>query len=170
VTRAAGPGDGRLVAAPVIAPLRPEEAGEALTVQYAAYLAEGRRYGTTDIPPLVETADEVVADLRRPDVVGFAARLGPRLVGSARLRGVSGPGPVAFVRVSVAPDVQGRGIGAALIDAAHAGLPAGTTSWLVTGVDSAENLALYRRRGYVERGRERDAAGVALVRMERIAP
>jgi GNAT superfamily N-acetyltransferase len=170
VTRAAGPDDGHLAAAPVIAPLRPEDAGEALTVQYAAYLAEGRRYGTTDIPPLVETTDELVADLRRPDVVGFAARVGPRLVGSVRLRGVGGFEPVAFARFSVAPDVQGRGIGAALIDAAHAVLPAGTTSWLVTGVDSAENLALYRRRGYVERGRERDAAGVALVRMERTAP
>ena len=154
----------------VIAPLRPEDAGEALTVQYAAYLAEGRRYGTTDIPPLVETCDELGADLRRPDVVGFAARLGPRLVGSVRLRGVGGPDPVAFVRFSVAPDVQGRGIGAALIDAAHAVLLPGTRSWLVTGVDSAENLALYRRRGYAERGRERDAAGVALVRMERTAP
>jgi GNAT superfamily N-acetyltransferase len=169
VTRTAGPDDGRLAPA-VIAPLLPVQAGEALTVQYAAYLAEGRRYGTTEIPPLVETRDELVADLVRPDVVGLAAWLGPRLVGSVRLRGVGGPDPVAFVRFSVAPDVQGRGIGAALIDAAHAVLPSGTTSWLVTGVDSAENLALYRRRGYTERGRERDAAGVALVRMERTAP
>ena len=150
--------------------LRPEHAGEALTVQYAAYLSEGRRYGTTDIPPLVETRDELAADLRRPDVVGFAAWMGPRLVGSVRLRGVGGADPVAFVRYSVAPDVQGRGIGSALIDAAHAVLPAGTTSWLVTGVDSTENLALYRRRGYAERARERDAAGVAVVRMERVAP
>ena len=39
MTRAAGPDDGHLAAAPVIAPLRPEDAGEALTVQYAAYLA-----------------------------------------------------------------------------------------------------------------------------------
>lgn len=165
-----GPDDGRVLSPVGLAPLRPEHAGEALTVQYAAYLAEGRRYGTTEIPPLVETPDELAADLRRPDVVGVAAWLGPRLVGSVRLRGVGGPDPVAFVRFSVAPDVQGRGIGAKLIDAAHAVLPAGTTSWLITGVDSAENLALYRRRGYTERGRERDAAGVAVLRMERTAP
>ncbi len=170
MTTTAGPDDGPSVTPAVITPLRPEHAGEALTVQYAAYLAEGRRYGTTEIPPLVETPDELAADLRRTDVAGFAAWLGPRLVGSARLRGMGGPGPVAFVRFSVAPDVQGRGIGAALIDAAHAVLPAGTTSWLVTGVDSAESLALYRRRGYTDRGRERDAAGVAMVRMERTAP
>lgn len=159
-----------MIGALVVDTLGPEHAGEALTVQYAAYLSEGRRYGTTEIPPLVETPDELAADLRRLDVVGFAAWLGPRLVGSVRLRGVGGDGPVAFVRYSVAPDVQGRGIGTALIDAAHAVLPGGTASWLVTGVDSAENLALYRRRGYAERGREVDAGGVAVVRMERIAP
>jgi ribosomal protein S18 acetylase RimI-like enzyme len=159
-----------VIGALVVDTLGPEHAGEALTVQYAAYLSEGRRYGTTEIPPLVETPDELAADLRRLDVVGFAAWLGPRLVGSVRLRGVGGDGPVAFVRYSVAPDVQGRGIGTALIDAAHAVLPGGTASWLVTGVDSAENLALYRRRGYAERGREVDAGGVAVVRMERIAP
>ena len=161
---------GSLVGALVVDPLRPEHAGEALTVQYAAYLSEGRRYGTTELPPLVETAEELAADLQRPDVAGFAAWLGPRLVGSVRLRGVGGADPVAFVRYSVAPDVQGHGIGSALIDTAHAVLPAGTTSWLVTGVDSARSLALYRRRGYAERDREVDAAGVAVVRMERIAP
>jgi GNAT superfamily N-acetyltransferase len=157
-------------AALVVGTLRPEHAGEALTVQYAAYLSEGRRYGTTEIPPLVETPDELATDLRRADVAGFGAWIGPRLVGSARLRGVGGDGPVAFVRYSVAPDVQGRGIGAALIDAAHAVLPGGTRSWLVTGVDSAETVALYARRGYVESGREVDSAGVAVVRMERVAP
>ncbi|HEY2223640.1 GNAT family N-acetyltransferase [Actinomycetospora sp.] len=161
---------GGALAGLVVGPLRPEHAGEALTVQYAAYLSEGRRNGTTDIPPLVETRDELAADLHRRDVAGFGAWVGPRLVGSVRLRGVGGEGPVAFVRYSVAPDVQGQGIGAVLIDAAHAALPGGTRSWLVTGVDSAENLALYARRGYVESGRELDSAGVAVVRMERTAP
>jgi GNAT superfamily N-acetyltransferase len=161
----AAPGDGLVVGA-----LRPEHAGEALTVQYAAYLSEGRRYGTTEIPPLLETPDELAADLQRPDVAGFGAWLGPRLVGSARLRGLGGDGPVGFVRYSVAPDVQGRGIGSALIDAAHSVLPRGTRSWLVTGVQSVENLALYARRGYAETGREVDSAGVAVVRMERRVP
>jgi GNAT superfamily N-acetyltransferase len=154
----------------VVGTLHPEHAGEAITVQYAAYLSEGRRYGTTDIPPLLETPEELAADLSRPGVAGFGAWLGPRLVGSARLRGLDGGGPVAFVRYSVAPDVQGRGVGAALIDAAHATLAPGTASWLVTGVRSTENLALYRRRGYVDGDREVDAAGVSVLRMERIAP
>lgn len=44
-----------------IAPAVPADAGELLTVQRAAYLAEGERYGTFRIPPLTETPDEVRA-------------------------------------------------------------------------------------------------------------
>ena len=73
-------GDGSVVGRVVVGTLRPEHAGEALTVQYAAYLSEGRRYGTTEIPPLVETVDELAADLRRPDVVGLAAACGAVLI------------------------------------------------------------------------------------------
>jgi predicted GNAT family N-acyltransferase len=150
--------------------LRPEHAGEALTVQYAAFLSEGRLYGTFGIPPLVETADELAADVARPDTRAWAAWIGARLVGSVRLHGVDGPGPVGFARCSVAPDLQGRGIGTALIVAAHASLDHGVESVLVTGDRSAGNLALYARHGYVETGREFDAAGVAVVRMRRLAP
>ncbi|WP_285591718.1 GNAT family N-acetyltransferase [Actinomycetospora sp. NBRC 106378] len=150
--------------------LRPGHAGEALTVQYAAFLSEGRLYGTFAIPPLVETVDQLAADLERPGTRGWAAWIGPRLVGSVRLLGVDGPGPVGFARCSVAPDLQGRGIGTALIEAAHASLAPGVESALVTGDRSAGNLALYARHGYVESGREFDSAGVAVVRMRRVAP
>jgi len=144
------------------------DAGEALTVQYAAYLAEARRYGTTEIPPLRETVSELAADLGRPDVLGFAARIGPRLVGSVRLRGLDGD-PVEFARYSVAPDLQGHGVGTALMAAAHAALPAGKRAWLVTGVQSEANLRLYRRAGYVGFAHLVDSAGVELVRMVRAA-
>ncbi|MDL5156752.1 GNAT family N-acetyltransferase [Actinomycetospora termitidis] len=154
----------------VIDRLRPEHVGEALTVQYAAFLSEGRLYGSFEIPPLTETAAELAADLARPDTRGWAAWTGSRLVGSVRLHGVGGPAPIGFARCSVAPDVQGRGIGTALIAAAHADLATGVESALVTGERSAGNLALYARHGYVESGREFDAAGVAVVRMWRVAP
>jgi hypothetical protein len=38
----------------VVAALTADDAGEALTVPYAAYLSEARRDGTTEIPPLRE--------------------------------------------------------------------------------------------------------------------
>ena len=156
-------------AAPVVSTLRPEHAGEALTVQYAAYLSEGRRYGTTEIPPLVEDLAALAADLARPAVAAFGAWIGPRLVGSVRLRGTGGV-LVELTRFSVAPDVQGHGVGGALLAAAHAVLLPGARTWLITGARSVENRGMYAARGYREVGRTVDAAGVELVRMERPAP
>lgn len=166
------------MAAPcVVAVLGAGDAGEALTVQYAAYLAEARRYGTTEIPPLRETVAGLAADLGRGDVRGFGAWAGTRLVGSVRLRGCaagggvgSGSGCAELARYSVAPDAQGHGVGRALLERAHAELAPGDVSWLVTGARSDENLRLYRRAGYEETGRQVDTAGVELVRLERLAP
>ncbi|PVY96534.1 GNAT family N-acetyltransferase [Actinomycetospora cinnamomea] len=157
----------------VVAALTVADAGEALTVQYAAYLSEGRRYGTTGIPPLRETVAELAADLERADVRAFGAWAGVRLVGSVRLRGErvgTGSGCAELARFSVAPDVQGHGIGRALMERAHAELATGDVTWLVTGARSEENLRLYRRAGYEETGRLSDAAGVELLRLERLAP
>lgn len=157
----------------VVAVLDAVDAGEALTVQYAAYLSEARRYGTTEIPPLRETVAELAADLGCPEVRGFGAWVGERLIGSVRLRGErvgSGSGCAELARFSVAPDAQGHGIGRALLERAHAELAAGDVTWLVTGARSDENLRLYRRAGYEETGRLVDGAGVELLRMERLAP
>ena len=43
--------------------LGPEQAGEVLTLQRAAFLAEARLYGTTEIPPLIESLDDVRREL-----------------------------------------------------------------------------------------------------------
>jgi GNAT superfamily N-acetyltransferase len=157
----------------VVAALTADDAGEALAVQYAAYLSEARRYGTTEIPPLRETVAGLAADLQDPAVHGFGAWIGPRLVGSVRLRGArvgTGRGCAELARFSVAPDAQGHGIGRALLARVHAELAPGDVTWLVAGARSEENLRLYRRAGYAEAGRLVDAAGVELLRLERLAP
>jgi ribosomal protein S18 acetylase RimI-like enzyme len=143
----------------------PEHAGELLTVQRAAYVTEAQRYDAPRIPPLTETLDEVRADLVSGPVVR-AAWLGSRLVGSVRGR-VDGD-RMEIARLTVAPDVQGRGAGRALLEALHAAAPAAVrTCWLVTGARSADNVAFYRASGYAVVGAAVDAAGVELVRMER---
>ena len=49
----------------------------------------------------------------------------------------------------VAPDLQGRGIGRALLAYAEAAAPAGTSRfWINTGTRSKANLRRYRRAGY----------------------
>lgn len=146
-----------------------EHAGEVLTVQRAAYVTEAQRYGAPDIPPLRETLDALRADLAEADsrrLVARAAWLGPRLVGSVRGR-VDGT-RMEIARLTVAPDVQGRGIARALLAAVHAAAPPGVvTSWLVTGARSDDNIRVYTAAGYRPTGTVVDAAGVGLVRMER---
>jgi GNAT superfamily N-acetyltransferase len=150
----------------------PRHAGEILTVQRAAYVTEAQRYRAPDIPPLVETLAELRADLARADDHGLVARaawLGPRVVGSVRGR-VTGS-RMEIARFAVAPDVQGAGIGRALLAAVHAAAPAPvTTCWLVTGARSDDNRRFYAAAGYRVVDTVTDAAGVGLVRMEREAP
>jgi GNAT superfamily N-acetyltransferase len=136
-----------------------------LTVQRAAYVTEAQRYDAPNIPPLRETLDEVRADLAG-DAPAVAAWLGPRLVGSVRGR-VDGD-RMEIARLTVAPDLQGRGIGRALLAAVHAAAPAPVVRfWLVTGARSDDNRRLYAAAGYVDVGVAVDPAGVELVRMER---
>jgi GNAT superfamily N-acetyltransferase len=145
-----------------------EHAGEVLTVQRAAYVTEAQRYAAPGIPPLVETLDALRADLASPGVLARAAWLGPRLVGSVRGR-VDGAA-MEVARLTVAPDLQGRGIGRALLDAVHAAAPPSVAvCWLVTGVRSEDNLRLYAAAGYRPAGATVDPAGVELVRLERPA-
>jgi GNAT superfamily N-acetyltransferase len=144
--------------------LLPEHAGEALTVQRAAYVTEAQRYAAPTIPPLVETLDELRADLAA-GVLSRGAWLGPRLVGSVRGR-VEGS-RMEVLRFAVAPDMQGRGVGRALLTAVHAAAPSTVrVFWLVTGAESPENLHLYASSGYRVVGTVTDAAGFELVRME----
>jgi GNAT superfamily N-acetyltransferase len=121
-----------------------ESAGEALTVQRAAYVGESMRYDQF-LPPLHETLEEVRAVLAREDVVVLGAREDGRLLGAVR---VMPTGEVA--RLCVVPDRQGTGIGGALLRAA---IDAGG-AWLFTGDRSTSNLRLYARHGFVETRRE----------------
>ncbi len=153
-----------------IGPLAVADAGEVLTVQRAAYVTEAQRYRAPDIPPLREGLDALRADLARADgavLVALGAWLGPRLVGSVRGR-VDGEA-MEVARLTVAPDVQGRGVGRALLAAVHAAAPAAVRStWLVTGAASDDNRRLYAAAGYAPVDTVRDAAGVELVRMRRV--
>jgi tRNA (guanine37-N1)-methyltransferase len=141
------------------------DAGELWTLQQAAYLAEGRRHGTFDIPPLTETLEEVRTSLG--DGLVLVARRAGRLVGS--VRGEVRDDEVWYVgRLMVAPDLQGGGVGSALLERVEAMAPAGTRRVaLVTGVQSDTNLSFYRRRGYRVVGR-RAHPGVDVLDLEKV--
>jgi len=129
--------------------LGPGDAGELLTLQRAAYVAEAQAHDDPRLPPLTETLDEVRSALADPAVVVLGIRDGGRLVASVRLR-AGADGRVALGRLCVAPDRQGRGLGTTLLRAGESVIGSATAVDLFTGELSTGNLRLYRREGYVE--------------------
>ena len=103
-------------------------------------------------------------------MLAVGAWSGPRLVGS--VRGRLDGATMELARLSVAPDMQGSGVGRALVAALHAAAsPSVTSMWLVTGARSDDNRRFYLAAGYRPTTTAPDAAGVDLVRMVRsVAP
>lgn len=143
-----------------------EDAGELLTLQRAAFVLEARLNAAWEIPPLLDTLDDVAATLDRHTVL--VARRAGRLVGAV----IGEPREDTWYlgRLMVAPDLQGTGIGGCLLTEIEALAPPSTRVLrMVTGARSAANLALYARRGYREVGRATpDGQQPELVILERI--
>lgn len=139
----------------VLSPITPEDAGEVLTVQRAAFVSEALIYGTVDMPPLVQTLDELEAELREAD--GWVARIDGRLVGAIRTREEADL--LLIGRLAIAPDQQGSGIGQALLEAAETHSRAAEAE-LFTGSLSEANIRLYERCGYVETQRIDQGDGI----------
>jgi ribosomal protein S18 acetylase RimI-like enzyme len=152
-----------------VEPARSADAGEILTVQRAAYVAEAQLYGDPFILPLVESLDQMRAVLSS-DAVVLTARHGGRLVGA--VRGQFNDQTCLVGRLVVAPDLQGRGIGTRLMRTMEEEVAdRAETLVLFTGHLSDGNLRLYRRLGYAETRRERVAAHLILVHMrKKLAP
>ena len=149
----------------VIEPARPEDAGELMTVQRAAFLIEGELNNSFTLPPMTETLDEVRKAIES-DTVVLVARLGHRIVGS--VRGIAADGTGHVGRLSVAPDMHGRGIGRDLMAAIEAALAGRVTRYeLFTGASSENNLRMYRRLGYHDIGWRPAAAAPGLAYLEK---
>ncbi|MGO2519732.1 MAG: GNAT family N-acetyltransferase [Microbacterium sp.] len=127
----------------VLSRISPDDAGEVLTVQRAAFVSEALIYGTADMPPLTQTLEQVRAELAEAD--GWVARIENRLVGAIRVRQTDDL--LLVGRIAIAPDVQGSGIGRALLEAAEADSSAPEAE-LFTGSLSEANVHLYESCGY----------------------
>ncbi|WP_326821551.1 GNAT family N-acetyltransferase [Streptosporangium sp. NBC_01639] len=141
----------------------PEDAGEILTVQRAAYVTEAQLYGDPFIPPLVESVGQVRKAVETATVL--VAREGGRIVGA--VRGQMSATTCLVGRLVVAPDAQGRGVGGTLLTALHDEVAAASAFDLSTGHLSEGNLRLYRRHGYRETRRERMSDHLTLIHMRR---
>lgn len=138
--------------------IRVSDAGEALTVQRAAFVSEAQIYGAADTAPLTQTLDQLEADIAGGD--GWVARRHGRLVGVLNCR--EADGVLLIGRIAIAPDMQGEGIGRRLLAAAEAASAAAEAE-LFTGSLSEANLRLYGDCGYVETERIDQGDGTAQV-------
>ena len=140
---AVGPADPRSV------PAAPGRRRRALTLQRACWVQEPQANPGVEIPALHESLDDVrrglgdVDRLRRPRAGrGRLARCRPR-------HGWTAGATWDIGRLMVAPDLQGRGLGRALLAQIEAAAPPDVTSYvLFTGAGSADNLRMYKKAGY----------------------
>ncbi len=150
-----------------IRPAEPADAEELVVLQRACWLSEGlanRSWGVLEMIS-AESAEEKRRSFTQWRT--WVVRSGGRLVGSVRARSSADVGGQWEIgRLMVAPDLQGRRIGRALLAYAESAAPNGTRRfWLNTGSASAANLRRYRRAGYrVRPGEGRFPGTVDLVK------
>jgi tRNA (guanine37-N1)-methyltransferase len=146
------------------------DAGEILTLQRAAWLSEAIDAGSLEIPALHEDLATVSAGIESWQT--YVVRSAGRLVGS--VRGRLGDAPDGskvwhIGRLMVAPDLQGRGLGRALLEHIQAVAPAEASAyWLFTGAKSAGNQRLYKSAGFrLRRDLEAPAPAVIMTKNRR---
>ncbi len=149
----------------VLRRMAPEDVADVLRVQLAAFTIEARLYDDPALPPLLEQAEAVRADLASG--AGFVAVKDGRVVGSVRTH-VEGR-TLHIARLAVEPAAQGRGIGTALLALAETTADADEAR-LFTGHRSLGNLRLYAAAGYREERRRAVDDKVTLVYLRKALP
>ncbi len=133
-----------------VRPAVPADAGEILILSRACWLQEAIDNDTFAIPALQEDVEDVRGWIGEWDT--WVVRAEGRLVGAVRGRQETGPdgAPVWDVgRLMVAPDLQGRGLGRALLELTERRAPEEVTAYvLFTGARSTANIRRYKRAGY----------------------
>ena len=140
------------------------DAGEILTVQRAAFVQEARLYSDVTMPPLTETLEQVRSAITTSRVV--VGRLDGRLVAAGRVHVRDQVGHVG--RLAVAPDIQGQGIGRALLAAVEATCAGEVGEFrLFTGYRTLGNLHLYHSAGYADTHTEHVGGELSFVHMRK---
>ena len=142
-----------------------EDAPALLALQRIAFEPEARACQEWDIPPLQETLDGVREHIRMASVL--KAIDGDRLLGA--IRGIVS-GDTCLIRVlAVAPEAQGRGLGARLLQAIEDAHPQVARFELTTNMIMVGNVRFYLRHGYEVVEQMQHSAAIRLAFMRKIA-
>ncbi len=141
-----------------------EDAAEILALQKLAYQSEAAIYNDYTIPPLTQTPEEIVADLKRQTFL--KAKLGGRIVGSVRAHMQEG---TCFVgRLIVHPSYQNQGIGTRLLSEIERAFGQAKRFELFTGHLSERNLYLYQKLGYRPYRNRKVSDALTIVHLEKL--
>ena len=148
-----------------IVPADLADAPAILAMQKLAFEPEARACQVWEIPPLQETVEGIREHIRMATVL--KATDGGRLLGS--IRGIV-TGDTCLIRVLVvAPEAQGRGLGARLLKAIEHAHPRVDRFELTTNMIMAGNLRFYLSQGYEVVEQVQHAPTIRLAFMRKIA-
>lgn len=139
------------------------DAERILSIQKLAYQKEAKIYGDFQIPPLLETLDEL-KDKFKTHVI-LKATIDGKTVGS--VRALSKDGTCHISRLMVHPDYQNRGIATKLLLEIERRHPSCRRFELFTGEKSVKNIRLYEKLGYKVFKTDEPLGNVKLVYLEK---
>jgi len=120
------------------------DAEEVLSLQKLAYKSEAEIYNDFNIPPLLQTLEEIKKDFE--DQIVLKATIDGKIRGSVRAFVKEGTCYVG--RLIVHPDFQNKGIGKQLMKKIEEIVKEAQRFELFTGHRSEKNLYLYQKLGY----------------------
>ena len=115
-----------------------------LELQYLAYQSEAKLFGNMDIPPLMQTIEEVCEEFQKGTILKVVDDSGD-IIGS--VRAYEENGTVYIGKLMVHPKMQKQGIGTQLLLAMENEFP-NCRYELFTSIKSISNIRLYERLGY----------------------
>ncbi len=149
----------------IVTRARVEDASEILELQKLAYQSEADLYQDDMLPPLLQTATDMVHDFEKQFVL--KAVLNDQIIGSVRAHVEQDTCYIG--RLVVHPDYQNHGVGMALMQVIEQCCSGASRYELFTGHRSEHSLHLYQKLGYRQFKRELVHERLELVYMEKWA-